>query len=310
MPKISQILQLFRPLENLHFSNPTARLSARILAARQNLICLHTALDGAPLGRALGDELARQIGMQNVRIHGASGTEKLVKIVTFALHENVENVCDAMWSAGAGHIGLYKNASFRSHGIGTFLPTQGANPAIGKVGELERVEETKIEVVAPQNAWKSVVAAMKGAHPYEEVAYDVLALENAEINQSYGPLRLGEIAPISLDNFAREIGEKLGAPGVRLVRSGIETAKIVACSPGSGASFIEKLPRGTVFVSGDFKHHDALLAQNRGVALVDVSHAATETATLKLLREALSGCDVQIETSHEPLNPFENLKNP
>lgn len=298
---------IFRPLENLNFKNHTARLAARMLAAGQNLICVHTALDGAAPPNALGDALAGQLGLKEVRVHAPSGKVKLVKIVTFVPATHLESVAESMWAAGAGEIGLYKNASFRSEGVGTFLPTEGANPFSGTVGEISLENEVKLEVISPQSQWRGVVAAMKGAHPYEEVAFDVIALENVEENQTYGPLRIGEVEVTTLEAFARDVEEKLGAPNLRLVRSGVETVTKVACSPGSGASFIDSLPRGTVFVTGDIKHHDALKAQARGVAIIDVTHAATETLTVKLMKSALENLEIQISESEAPTNPFEAL---
>jgi len=301
---------IFRPLENLNFKNHTARLVGRILAAGQNLICVHTALDGAAPPDALGDALAGQLGLSNIRVHAPSGRVKLVKIVTFVPATHLEVVSEAMWNAGAGEIGLYKNASFRSEGVGTFRPTEGATPYSGEIGELSLENEVKLEVIAPQNSWRLVVKAMKAAHPYEEVAFDVFALENVEENQGYGPLRVGEIEEISLELFAEKVKEQLGAPNVRIVKSGVETVTKVACSPGSGASFIDSLEKGTVFVTGDIKHHDALKSQARGVAIIDVTHAATETLTVKLIRSGLEGQgleNLQIVESEAPTNPFETF---
>jgi hypothetical protein len=228
--------------------------------------------------------------------------------VTFVPASHLKTVSNAMWGAGAGEIGLYKNASFRSEGIGTFRPSEGADPYSGKVGELSLENEVKLEVIAPQNIWKQVVGAMKSVHPYEEVAYDVIALENVEENQGYGPLRMGEIEATSLEAFAQDVKEKLGAPNIRVVKSSVETVTKVACSPGSGASFIDSLERGTVFVTGDIKHHDALKAQARGVAIIDVTHAATETLTVKLMKSALIAGgleELKIFESKSPINPFE-----
>lgn len=101
-----------------------------------------------------------------------------VKIVVYVPEKDADRVREALGNAGAGKIGNYSFCSFSVKGVGRFLPGEGAQPAIGKVGALESVEEERIETVCPRAILSSVVAAMKAAHPYEEVAYDVYALEN------------------------------------------------------------------------------------------------------------------------------------
>jgi dinuclear metal center YbgI/SA1388 family protein len=279
---------LFRPLENLDFKNHTARLAGRILSANQHLIAVHTALDGATPPHALGDALASQLGLQNVRVLKPSGTQKLVKIAVFTPVDAVERVSHAMWAAGAGHIGRYDQASFRSPGAGTFRPLEGANPSVGFIGNLEEAQEMRLEMIAPQERWPAVVAALQKAHPYEEVAFDVFPLLNAEDNQKYGPARIGEIEPQSLDEFAVHVQEALQSPNLRLVRAKGEIKKVVCC-PGAGASFISAAASAGAdcLVCGDLKHHEALQARALGLSLIDVTHAATERATIPLMAEAL-----------------------
>lgn len=105
-------------------------------------------------------------------------SSKFVKIVVFVPEQAADKVRSAMGAAGAGRIGCYSFCSFSSKGVGRFLPGDGANPAIGTVGALELVAEERIETVCQRDHLEAVVKAMKAAHPYEEVAYDVYALEN------------------------------------------------------------------------------------------------------------------------------------
>jgi dinuclear metal center YbgI/SA1388 family protein len=301
---------IFRPLENLDFKNHTARLAARILGAGQHLIAVHTALDGAAPPHALGDALAASLGLRDVRVLSASGTEKLVKIGVYVPADHVEKVSQAMWDAGAGKIGLYDEASFCSKGTGTFRPLEGAEPFSGEIGLRSENEEVRLEVVAPETAWKNIAAAMKNAHPYEEVAFDVVALLNAEENQSYGPARLGEVEPQSFEAFAASVQSALDPPNLRLVRahnqSGGGEVKKVVCSPGAGASFITAAARAgaDVLVCGDIKHHDALQARALGLSIIDVTHAATERATIPLIASALETVpDLRVQRG-EMANPF------
>lgn len=296
---------LFRPLENLDFKNHTARLAGRILGAGQQLIAVHTALDGAPSPHALGDALAEQLGLKNVRVLKPSGRQQLVKIVVFVPEANLEAVSNALWDAGAGSIGRYDQASFRSSGTGTFRPLEGASPYSGEVGVRSEESEIRLEVIAPEEKWPALVAAMKKAHPYEEVAYDVLALLNSEENGSYGPARIGDIEAHSFDDFATIVQNALQAPNIRVVCTKTEIRRVV-CSPGSGASFIAAAARAGAdcLVSGDIKHHDALQARALGLSIIDVTHAATERATIPLIVGALAGVE-GIEVRRAELeNPF------
>ena len=299
---------IFRPLASLNFADPTARLAMRLVRANIALICVHSALDGAPPPHALGDALAAQLELRNVRVGAASGAPQLVRLVTFAPAEKLEAVRAAMWDAGAGKIGaFYDQASFATPGTGTFRPLEGANPTVGAIGALSQVDEVQLEVVAPADKWPQIMDAVRRAHGYEEVAYNVTALLNDDQTQSYGPLRIGKVEPQSLNSYVETVSEKLSPPSIRVVRpDDFGAVQTVACSPGSGASFIGKLARGTTFVCADIKHHDALQARARGVALIDVTHAATETATVPLMAQALENlAGLRVTREENAKNPFE-----
>ncbi len=298
---------LFRPMASLDFANPTARLAMRIMRAQMALICVHSALDGAPPPHALGDALAAQLGLSDVRVAAASGAPQLVKIATFVPPAHLDAVRAALWGADAGQIGaFYDEASFAVAGDGTFRALEGANPSIGEIGHRETVAEVQLEVLAPETKWPAVVAALRNAHPYEEVAYNVTALLNDDKAGSYGPLRIGQVEQQSLSSWVETVREKLNPPSIRVVvPPDFGAVETVACSPGSGASFIGKLERGTTFVCADIKHHDALQARARGVALVDVTHAATETATVPMMADALENIDgLSVTREAKADNPF------
>lgn len=100
----------------------------------------------------------------------------MVKIAFFVPEEHKEAVKAAMFLAGAGDIGNYEQCSWETEGIGQFRALDGADPFLGSVGEIERVKEFKIEMVCTDSVARSVVQALKQAHPYEEPAYDVISL--------------------------------------------------------------------------------------------------------------------------------------
>jgi len=305
---------LFRPLDNLDYSNHTVRLTGRCITLGLHLIAVHTALDHAPQPFALGDHLAHSLGLHNVEILAPSGHESLWKIAVFTPPEAVDTVSAALWDAGAGHIGCYDQTSFRTRGTGTFRALPGADPYSGEIGKREDADEWRLEVIVPLAQRDAAVRALIAAHPYEEVAYDVYALHNK--GAAYGAARRGQPGetPVLLDDFARTVQERLNAPAVRVVHpvgaTKINTVRRVACVPGSGASYLGAIAQAgcDCLVTGDIKHHDALQAQALGVALVDATHTATERAAVDLMADALSGVpDVTIERCRIDTNPFATL---
>ncbi len=299
---------IFRALENLDFSNHTVKLAAQCIAQGLNVVAVHTALDGAPQPHALGDKLAEQLGLQNVSVLKPSGHEPLFKIVVFVPPEALEKVSDAMWNAGAGRLGNYERTAFRNKGTGTFRPLPGADPYDGEIGKQQEADEWRLEVIVPATQRDEVIRAMKAAHPYEEVAYDAYPLHN--MAEPFGAARMGELpSSTRLHDFAKIAADNLRAPSLRLVHGGKAEVRKVACVPGAGASYIEAAARAgcDCLVSGDFKHHDALMAQAHGLALVDVTHTATERAAIGMMTDALSALDgVQIVPSAIDTNPFQS----
>jgi hypothetical protein len=98
------------------------------------------------------------------------------KLVVFVPHEALDRVRDALFSAGAGRIGGYERCSWYTEGTGTFFGGEGTDPTIGAAGVEERVAELRLETVFPAEAQDEVLAALRGAHPYEEPAFDIYAL--------------------------------------------------------------------------------------------------------------------------------------
>lgn len=101
----------------------------------------------------------------------------MYKLAFFVPEEDAEAVKEAVFATGAGRIGDYEACCFQALGTGQFRPLAGANPHIGRVGDLEKVEELRVELVCEDALIRQAVTALKAAHPYEEPAYDVWRLE-------------------------------------------------------------------------------------------------------------------------------------
>ncbi len=165
---------LFRPVQSIHPGTPTGRCLRALIADNISLLSAHTNLDFTRGGTSFA--LAEALGLENVRfLHRPYRTQK--KIVTFVPPSHVDAVAEAMARAGAGIIGNYERCSFRTTGTGTFQGNPSSNPAIGTRGILEEVPEVRLEMVTQQWDVDRVIRAMRDAHPYEEVAYDVFGSE-------------------------------------------------------------------------------------------------------------------------------------
>lgn len=232
------------------------------------------------------------------------------KLVTFVPAEQAQRVLEAVWGAGAGHIGNYEQCSFSHAGVGTFKGGTGATPAVGERGVLEQVEELRLEVVVPPDRLEPVLGALRGAHPYEEPAFDVIPRRPAE--SAIGMGRIGEFdeavpRPVLFGRIRREL-----EVGHLLVAGPIdgEVHRVAVCAGSCGDVLDDVIGRGAeLFLTGEMKHHEALRAAARGVTVVCVLHSNSERAALRRLQagliDLLAGVDVEL--SDVDRDPFQIL---
>jgi dinuclear metal center YbgI/SA1388 family protein len=264
---------LFRPLRSLVPADETSRILFRAVREGVAILCVHTNLDRGRNG--LNDWLAARLGVAAARPLAAGG--ELLKLVVFVPAGYESQVADALFASGAGEVGSYDRCSFRSSGTGTFRPGPATTPFIGRAGETEAVRELRLETVLPREAAHRAVERMLKAHPYEEVAYDLIPLANRRSDVGLGRIgRLEQALP--LGEFALQVKTALGANSLRLVGdAGRRVAKVALCG-GSGSSLLAEAVRqgADVLVTGDVKYHEAKNAESQGIALIDGGHFATE----------------------------------
>lgn len=272
----------FRAIKQLTPDDEVGRIVWSAVQHGIAIFSVHTNLDCAEPG--LNTWLADRLGMRNTEPLSRSAGH-FIKLVVYVPREHAEPVAEALFAAGAGHLGEYDQCSFRLPGVGTFRPGEGSSPYIGKQGQREEVREDRLEVLVRQNRLGRVLQRLLKAHPYEEVAYDLVALENQDPQAGLG--RIGPIAePCSLEAFAERVKSILGCEAVRVMgRPDLEIARVAVCG-GSGASLIAAAKRqgADVVVTGDVKYHEAMSAQTLGIAVIDAGHFATE----QLMTEELS----------------------
>ncbi len=275
---------VFRGLKRLTGRNYVERTV--ILAIRHGvaIFAMHTNLDNVYLG--VNRKIAQRLGLVNVRIlQPKRGT--LMKLVTFVPKDRSESVLAALHEAGAGNIGNYKNCSFTTEGTGTFLPSDAATPTLGKVGVQEKVEELRIEVILPAHAEHGVLAALRSAHPYEEVAYYLQPLANE--NQEVGSGMVGDLSePEEPIKFLSRLKDSLNTKCVRHTPVGSGKIRRVAVCGGSGSFLLGAAIRAgaDAFVSADFKYHEFFDAEGK-IVVADVGHFESEQFTVELLSEVL-----------------------
>ncbi len=270
---------LLRGVDTVAASTPKGALIHRLIRSGSALFTAHTNADAASPG--VSDALAAALGLSvDGVLDPAPGSPALDKWVIFVPVESTEVVREALFAAGAGHIGDYSHCSWTVTGAGQFLPGAGASPVIGTRGVVERVAEDRVEVIAPARLRGPVLAAMRAAHPYQEPAFDVFSL--ASLPADIGIGRLASLpAPQRFADFVARVNAALPATSWGIRAAGDPEAQVsrVALCGGSGDSLLAAARASGVqaYVTADLRHHPAD-EHRRGsdVGLVDVAHWASE----------------------------------
>lgn len=299
---------LFKPLRRLTPDDPMGRVVWQAVQGGVAIAAAHTNLDVAADG--LNCWLAERLGLASAEPLQPTASP-LIKLAVFVPVAHAETVADALFAGGAGQIGAYDQCSFRTAGIGTFRPGPGTTPFIGTAGRREQVEEVRLEAIVPQRRLGKVVDRMLKAHPYEEVAYDLVPLANQMPGVGLG--RIGRLAePLPLAGLADRVKAVLNCQSVRLVGSPEKPVGKVAVCGGSGAGLIQEARRrgADVLITGDVKYHDARLAEDLDLTLLDAGHFATERLAVEKLADRLGkeaaarGWQLDILTHDGERDPF------
>jgi len=225
---------LYHPIKNLDFSkNRIARMIEKLIKNNITLYSAHTNLDFTKHG--VSYQLAQRLSLQNIRFL-KNLSENQLKLSVFVPVSNINKVAEAIHQSGGGIIGEYSHCSFRTPGTGTFKGSDKSNPAIGDKGVVEFVEEVKLEILVDEWKLNQVVGAMKKAHPYEEVAYDIFPLKNDNVN--YGIGAIGELKDaMNTNDFLGFVASELKTSTLRYAKSKKQKIKTVAVCGGSCGEF-------------------------------------------------------------------------
>ncbi len=298
---------LFNKLKKIDMLDPVSSLVIKATKANLNIYCAHTSYDCAPGG--LNHKLAQMLGLGDINTLSPTENARYVKLVTFVPTSDCDTVCNAMFAAGAGHIGKYSHCAFKTPGVGSFLPHEGTNPTIGKIGEQEFVDEMRVEATLPAHFIGKALTMTKIAHPYEEPVVDLYEL--VDPNGSSGIGCIGDIKTLTADAFISTVKEKLGCDRLRANNFRGDISR-VACVGGAGGDYfrVAKAKGAQAIVTGEAKYNHYAEAESMGILLIEAGHFETEILFVKEMSRYLQMRSDDIQCSlavHESVSamPYE-----
>lgn len=276
---------LFRPLKKLDTqSDKTSRIIKKLIQNNITLYSAHTNLDFTKAG--VSYKLADSLKLKNLEFL-QNLTSNQFKLSVFVPISHVDEVAEAIHTAGGGVIGEYTHCSFRTIGVGTFKGSAKSNPAFGKKMNLEFTDEIKLEVLIDSFNSSKIISAMLKAHPYEEVAYDLYPLANENTNYGMGVLgRLNN--PMNEKDFLNHLSKSLNIKNFRYCPGKKKKIETVAVCGGSGSDLLPVAiqKNADAFVTADVKYHSFDDALSK-ILLIDAGHYETEIVALDEIKKKL-----------------------
>jgi len=234
---------------------------------------IHTNLDNTLHG--LNARVCSRLGITGYRIL-APRQDMLSKLVTFCPVAHAGKVRQALFEAGAGHIGNYDCCSYNVEGEGTFRALDGANPFVGEKDTLHVEKEIRMEVIFPGYLERRLLNALIASHPYEEVAFDVYPLKNEFAGVGAG--LIGQLEqPMEQPQFLEHVKTILELPVIRHSDFHLRKIKTVALCTGSGSFLIPDaiISGADACLTADLKYHDFFKPGGR-MLLADIGHYESE----------------------------------
>lgn len=293
---------IFSGLKSLTGKNYVERAVLKAIENKIAIYAIHTAFDNDLFGVNYG--ICSHLGLKDMKILQPK-KNNLQQLTVFVPKEHSSRVKEALFSAGAGNIGFYDECSFTLNGKGTFRPMEGSIPFSGQQNIRENADEDMISVIFESYKLRGLISAMKSAHPYEEVAYQVYQLENE--NQHSGLGMYGDFEEgIDEQDFLRLVKEKFDLEVIKHSDFNHKKIKRVGVLGGSGASGIKSAlsRKCDAYLTGDIKYHDYFLAESK-MLICDIGHYESEQFVTQQLFEILSQkfSTFAISKSIEKTNP-------
>jgi len=297
---------LFSGIKKITGKNYVERSILKAIKNDIAIYAIHTALDNHKNG--VNKIFCDALGLKKTKVL-VPKQNFIQKLVTYTIPENVEQVRNALFDAGAGKIGNYEDCSFNSQGIGTYMGNENSNPEIGERFEFVEAPEIKIEVTFEKHLQNKILKTLFAKHVYEEVAYEIYDLQNAHQNIGLG--MIGELEnPMSETEFLTFVKNKMQCGGIRHSALLGKSVSKVAVLGGSGSFAIKNAIQAgaTMFLTADLKYHNFYEAENQ-IVLADIGHFESERYTknyiVDFLKEKIT--NFAIVLSEENTNPVKYL---
>lgn len=275
---------IFSGIKKINGNNATERIIIKCLQNNISVIAVHTNLDNAANG--LNKGICDLLELKNTKIlQPLKGNLK--KLVTFCPVDYAEKVREAIFAAGAGHIGDYDCCSYNVEGKGTFRGLENTNPFVGEIGKLHHENEVRIETIYPNHLQSRIISALIQSHPYEEVAYDIYPLDNAY--EKAGAGMFGELEnPLTEKEFLKMLKEKFNLSVIRHSEFLNKDIRKVAVCGGSGSFLIKNAVNKGVdaFVTADIKYHQ-FFEPEKNFFLADIGHYESEKIAIEILYQLI-----------------------
>ena len=276
---------LFSGIKSITGKNYIERTLIKAIKNDIVIYAAHTNLDNVIHG--VNGKIADKLSLQNRQIL-APKKGLLKKLYTYVPSDYTEQVQQALFEAGAGHIGNYSECSYSTPGIGTYKPGANTHPFIGVKGQRHQEHEDKLEVILPDFLENQILDALFKAHPYEEVAYELIPLDN--IHQEVGAGIIGNLEqPIPTISFLQFLKETMRAHVVRYTAQVQAKVQKIAICGGAGSFLLQDAikKKADVFVTADYKYHQFFDADNR-IVIADIGHFESEQFTIELFYDILN----------------------
>lgn len=293
---------IFSGLKSLTGKNYVERAVLKAIENKVAIYAIHTAFDNDFFGVNHG--ICTRLGLKNLKILQPK-KNTLKQLTVFVPKDYSGKVREALFAAGAGSIGFYDECSFTVNGNGTFRPVEGSNPFSGQQNVRENADEDMVSVIFEDFKQGNIVNAMKTAHPYEEVAYQIYSLDNTHAYSGLG--MYGDLEePLEEPDFLKMVKEKFNLEMIRHSAFNGKKIKRVGVLGGSGASGIRSAvsKKCDAYLTGDVKYHDFFLAESK-MMICDIGHFESEQFVTQQLFEILSQkfTTFAISKSIEKTNP-------
>ena len=303
---------IFNPIKKIDTQNDfQAKLIETIIKNDLTVYSAHTNLDLTKDGVSF--ELAKTLQLKSISFLELEESNQY-KVVVFVPCDSLEKVAEAVFSAGGGIIGEYRNCSFRLKGDGTFLGSEKTNPALGKKKQLEKVEEIRLEFIVDSWNLKKVISVLLKIHPYEEPAYDIYPLRNKNVN--YGEGAIGELEiKLNEKQFLDHVCKSLKTEAVRYCKGKNAAIQKVAVCGGAGSELLKfAISSGAdAFITSDIKYHTFHDALGK-ILMIDAGHYETEIFSLNAVQRKIENffnkkLDVKVYKYSGSTNPVKFYKH-